>query len=102
MLQMMTLSFGMVEHYPYACVFKGECSSDNERRPSSNNKLVHQGESALFRASILCIGAFNAEQNWYFRAKWGCYLSYAQVQIFLGLFCDLRLQGKPPKTIICY
>ena len=85
--------FSRDEHYPYACVFKGECSSDNERRPSSNNKPVHQGELTLFRDSILCTGALNAEQNWYFRANWGCYFSCAQVQLFLGLFCDLRLQG---------
>ena len=48
---MITFSFGRDEHYPYACVSKGECSLNNERRPSSNNKLVHQGELALFRPS---------------------------------------------------
>ena len=47
-------------------------------------------------------GALDAEQTWYFRANWGCYFFCAQVQIFLGLFYDLRLQGKPPKIVICY
>ena len=102
MLQIMTFSFGRIEYYPYACVSKGECSSNNETRPSSNNKLVHLGELALFRASILCRGALNVEQSWYFRSNWGCYFSCAQVQIFLGLFCDLQLQGKPPKIVIFY
>ena len=100
MLQMMTFSFGRAEHYPYACVSKGECSSNNERWPSSNNKPVHQGELDLFRVSILWTGALNVEQNLYFRANWGCYFSCAHVQIFLGLFYDLRLQGKPPNTVI--
>ena len=69
MLQMITFSFGRAEHYPYACVSKDECSSNNERRPSYKNKPVRQGELALFRASILCTGALNVEQTWYFRAN---------------------------------
>ena len=61
-----------------------------------------QGNCQTLGIIIALTGALNAEQNWYFRAKWGCYFSCAQVHRFLGLFRDLRLQGKPPKTVICY
>ena len=61
-----------------------------------------QGNCQTLGIIIALIGALNVEQTWYFRANWGCYFSCAQVQSFLGLFCDLRFQGNPPKTVICY
>ena len=50
-----------------------------------------QGNCQTLGRIIALTGALNVEQTWYFRANWVCYFSYAQVQIFLGLFCDLRL-----------
>ena len=61
-----------------------------------------QGNCQTLGIIIALTPALNVEQTWYFRTNWGCYFSCAQVQRFLGLFCDLQLQGKPRNTVIFY